>query len=61
MLQRASGNGRELSRDDFYNIMTKKTFWFINHLTNTIFIHLSFIHYFLTFSHFKSVKKDKLL
>jgi len=26
MLQRASGNGRELSRDDFYNIMTKKTF-----------------------------------
>jgi Ca2+-binding EF-hand superfamily protein len=26
MLQRASGNGREITRDDFYNIMTKKTF-----------------------------------
>lgn len=26
MLQRASGNGREISKDDFYNIMTKKTF-----------------------------------
>jgi len=29
MLQRASGNGREISKDDFYNIMTKKTFWSI--------------------------------
>jgi Ca2+-binding EF-hand superfamily protein len=26
MLQRASSNGREISREDFYNIMTKKTF-----------------------------------
>jgi Ca2+-binding EF-hand superfamily protein len=26
MLQRASTNGREISREDFYNIMTKKTF-----------------------------------
>lgn len=26
MLQRAAGNGREISREDFYNIMTKKTF-----------------------------------
>ena len=27
MLQRASANGREISKEDFYNIMTKKTFW----------------------------------
>ena len=26
MLQRASANGREISREDFYSIMTKKTF-----------------------------------
>ena len=26
MLQRAASNGREISRDDFYNIMTKKAF-----------------------------------
>ena len=26
MLQRASTNGREITREDFYNIMTKKTF-----------------------------------
>lgn len=26
MLQRAATNGREISREDFYNIMTKKTF-----------------------------------
>ena len=26
MLQRASSNGREICREDFYNIMTKKTF-----------------------------------
>jgi len=26
MLQRASSNGREIGREDFYNIMTKKTF-----------------------------------
>lgn len=25
MLQRAASNGREISREDFYNIMTKKT------------------------------------
>jgi Ca2+-binding EF-hand superfamily protein len=25
MLQRASTNGREITREDFYNIMTKKT------------------------------------
>jgi len=28
MLQRAASNGREISREDFYNIMTKKSFWF---------------------------------
>jgi hypothetical protein len=27
MLQRAATNGREISREDFYNIMTKKAFW----------------------------------
>jgi len=27
MLQRAATNGREISREDFYNIMTKKSFW----------------------------------
>lgn len=26
MLQRASTNGREITKEDFYNIMTKKTF-----------------------------------
>jgi Ca2+-binding EF-hand superfamily protein len=26
MLQRAASNGREISKEDFYNIMTKKTF-----------------------------------
>jgi hypothetical protein len=26
MLERAASDGREISRDDFYNIMTKKTF-----------------------------------
>ena len=30
MLQRAASNGREISRDDFYNIMTKKAFWLID-------------------------------
>ena len=29
MLQRAATNGREISREDFYNIMTKKAFWWI--------------------------------
>ena len=26
MLQRAATNGREITKEDFYNIMTKKTF-----------------------------------
>jgi centrin-1 len=26
MLERASSNNKEISREDFYNIMTKKTF-----------------------------------
>ena len=26
MLERASANGKEITREDFYNIMTKKTF-----------------------------------
>ncbi len=28
MLERAAQNGKEITREDFYNIMTKKTFWF---------------------------------
>lgn len=28
MLQRAATNGREISREDFYNIMTKRSIWF---------------------------------
>ena len=28
MLQRAATNSREISREDFYNIMTKKSIWF---------------------------------
>jgi hypothetical protein len=27
MLERASFNGKEITRDDFFNIMTKKSFW----------------------------------
>ena len=27
MLERAASNGKDINRDDFYNIMTKKTFW----------------------------------
>ena len=27
MLERASSNGREITPEDFYNIMVKKTFW----------------------------------
>ena len=38
MLQRASGNGREISKEDFYNIMTKKTFWFLFHWCWELFI-----------------------
>ena len=26
MLERAASNGKEITREDFYNIMTKKTF-----------------------------------
>ena len=26
MLERAASNGKDINRDDFYNIMTKKTF-----------------------------------
>ncbi len=26
MLERAAANGKEITRDDFYNIMVKKTF-----------------------------------
>ena len=29
MLERASFNGKEITRDDFFNIMTKKSFWTI--------------------------------
>ena len=28
MLERAASNGREISREDFYNIMVKRTFWY---------------------------------
>jgi hypothetical protein len=28
MLQRAATNGREITREDFYNIMTKKSIWY---------------------------------
>ena len=28
MLSRAATNGEEITFEDFYNIMTKKTFWF---------------------------------
>jgi hypothetical protein len=28
MLSRAASNGEEITFEDFYNIMTKKTFWF---------------------------------
>ena len=31
MLERASSNGKEITKDDFYNIMVKKTFWLLNH------------------------------
>jgi hypothetical protein len=29
MLERAASNGREITREDFYNIMVKKTFWIL--------------------------------
>jgi len=29
MLERAASNGRDITREDFYNIMVKKTFWII--------------------------------
>lgn len=30
MLQRAASNSREISREDFYNIMTKKSIWWVH-------------------------------
>lgn len=36
MLERAASNGKEINREDFYNIMTKKTFWKI-YFYNNIF------------------------
>jgi len=27
MLERAASNGKDITREDFYNIMVKKTFW----------------------------------
>ena len=29
MLERAASNGKEITREDFYNIMVKKTFWIL--------------------------------
>lgn len=44
MLERAASNGREISREDFYNIMVKKTFWltmqFIIYIINNKMIKL---------------------
>ena len=34
MLERAASNGREISREDFYNIMVKRTFWNIIHFSS---------------------------
>jgi len=28
MLERAASNGKEITPEDFYNIMVKKTFWY---------------------------------
>ena len=49
MLERAASNGREITREDFYNIMTKKTFWVSWKIFN-IFFH---------FIEFKKIKKIK--
>lgn len=48
MLQRAASNGREISREDFYNIMTKKSFWFcipFKYLNPSLFIEYFNIKY----------------
>lgn len=42
MLQRAASNGREISREDFYNIMTKKAFW-LTHIYPYLFTVISSI------------------
>lgn len=66
MLQRAASNGREISREDFYNIMTKKTFWLVYCLFTTFL--QSFSHTYMIdltieeknvffFSYFISVSK----
>ena len=52
MLQRAASNGREISRDDFYNIMTKKAFWLIH-------IYLKGINTIITLKSFSSAAYDK--
>lgn len=44
MLERASTNGKEISREDFYNIMTKKSFWEHHILYIYIFL-LNFLIY----------------
>ena len=40
MLQRAASNGREISRSDFYNIMTKKAFW-LAYISDEVSIQIS--------------------
>lgn len=40
MLERASSNGKEITKDDFYNIMVKKTFWWLAHYTIIIIINI---------------------
>jgi hypothetical protein len=39
MLERASSNGYEITRDDFYNIMIKKAFWFLLLIYNELIIY----------------------
>lgn len=36
MLRSAASNGRDISREDFYNMMTKKTFWYWYIITNFV-------------------------
>ncbi len=36
MLERAASNGKDITREDFYNIMVKKTFW--EKKTNNLFM-----------------------
>ena len=41
MLERAAGNGAEITFEDFYNIMTKKTFWYnLLHIYVYIYIYI---------------------